>query len=567
MANEKKFCARCGALLVPGKRFCGQCGGALPESPLNTQSSPRADWQAEREAARAASSVGSNAAKPVRRTGVLVLVIVLAIVLIGGGVAAYILWPRAVPPIASPTPPSPTAPSPTAPSPTSSPTIPIPSSSFSPSPSPSTSSPPSPSSTSPSPTNIPSPTPTKTPTPILFPTSNPTKTPSPTPATPRPSDTSPTPTASPSSTVSAEILLLEDFSKESSGWSIDTVGEATMAYRDGKYEIVVTPTNWMAWGRPDKNFSNFRADVEANLASGPDLAEYGFLLRYLDADNYYEFTVATDGTYRFGKTIDGQWETLVNWTDSDAIRQGRESNKITAICMGDLIALAVNGQPLREISDSSLTSGDLCLYAGTFAEGEASVLFDNVRVTSAPAPGKIISEIFSDPNSGWPEQDQADRKLFYADGLYQIQVLQKDWMAWATVKPPLQDFYAEVLARPLEVEGTAEYGLLFHTVDDTTFYEFRLSTTGEYSLARQMGGAWEILIDWTASTAIRSGLNENRLRLVCLGDSISLSVNGTFLEIIQDDALPEGKIGLFAGIIGAGQTTIGFDNLNVWELR
>lgn len=361
--------------------------------------------------------------------------------------------------------------------------------------------------------------------------------------------------------------MLEDFSNESSGWSLSAVGEATKAYRDGKYEIIVTPTNWMAWGRPDKSFSNFRADVEANLASGPDLAEYGFLLRYLDAGNYYEFTVATDGTYRFGKSIDGQWETLVDWTDSAAIRQGPGSNKITAICMGDLIALAVNDQPLREISDSSLTSGDLCLYAGTFTEGEATVLFDNVRVTSAPAPGKIISEIFSDPNSGWPKQDQADRKLFYADGLYQIQVLQKDWMAWATVKPPLQDFYAEVVARPLDVVGTAEYGLLFHTVDDTTFYEFRLSTTGEYSLARQMDGAWEILIDWTASTAIRSGLNENRLRLVCLGDSISLSVNGTFLEIIRDDALPEGKIGLFAGTIGAGQTTIGFDNLNVWELR
>ena len=361
--------------------------------------------------------------------------------------------------------------------------------------------------------------------------------------------------------------MLEDFSNESSGWSVVTQSDVTKSYRDGKYEIIVTPTNWMAWGRPNKNFSDFRADGEANLAAGPDLAEYGFLLRYLDSANYYEFSVATDGTYRFGKYVDGQWETLVDWTDSEAILQGQGSNKITAICMGDLIALAVNGQPLREINDSSLSSGDLCLYVGTFTEGEARVLFDNVRVTRAPAPRKIISETFSDPNSGWPEQDQTDRKLSYTDGLYQIQVLQDDWMAWATVNPSLQDFYAEVLARPLKIEGTAEYGVLFHYVDDANFYEFRLSTAGEYSLARQMDGNWKILIDWTSSSAILSGIKENLLRVACLGDSISLSVNGTFLEVVRDDAFPEGKIGLFAGTMGAGKTTIGFDNLNVWDLR
>jgi hypothetical protein len=42
----------------------------------------------------------------------------------------------------------------------------------------------------------------------------------------------------------------------------------------------------------------------------------------------------------------------------------------------------VNGQQVLSATDSSLTSGDIGLIAGTYDEGNVDVLFDNLVVTS-----------------------------------------------------------------------------------------------------------------------------------------------------------------------------------------
>jgi cytoskeletal protein RodZ len=200
MAQELKYCTRCGATLQLGKRFCGQCGAPVPGETAGSLSPERPDWQAEREASRVQSTLPAMVPiqpKPGRKKGSLVaLWVVLAVILVGGAIASYVYWPRAIPSLVSPTPTS--LPSPTS-SPSPSPSIPVPSHSSSSTPS------------------IPS-----SPTASLHPTLTPTQAPTPSSShTPTPSiipSASPNPSASPAANLN--ILLSEDFSNPNlrTGW-------------------------------------------------------------------------------------------------------------------------------------------------------------------------------------------------------------------------------------------------------------------------------------------------------------------------------------------------------------
>jgi hypothetical protein len=65
---------------------------------------------------------------------------------------------------------------------------------------------------------------------------------------------------------------------------------------------------------------------------------------------------------------------------SDAIIQGNVANRITADCIGNTLTLYVNDTQLLSVQDTSLSSGDVGLIAGTFDTPGTDIHFDNFIV-------------------------------------------------------------------------------------------------------------------------------------------------------------------------------------------
>jgi hypothetical protein len=105
-------------------------------------------------------------------------------------------------------------------------------------------------------------------------------------------------------------------------------------------------------------------------ANGKD----GYALR-VSGDGYYGIHIVSDG-----------FEALVDWTASDAIRQGNATNHLRAVCDGPDLVLFVNGELVAEASDTTFAEGDIALSATTFEAETTEVLFDNVVVSRADAP-------------------------------------------------------------------------------------------------------------------------------------------------------------------------------------
>jgi len=184
---------------------------------------------------------------------------------------------------------------------------------------------------------------------------------------------------------SGAVIFTDDFSNSSSGWPIDSFPEGSTGYYNGQYRITVLETDYAVWSSSGAgDYSAVAVEVDAVKLGGPDENEFGILCRFLDNNNFYAATIASDGYFFVWRRINGgDWE-LVGMESgdySDAIRTGTQSNRIRLECVDSAISLYANGALLIQVFDSSLTTGDVGLYAGSFDVGGVDVLFDNFVVS------------------------------------------------------------------------------------------------------------------------------------------------------------------------------------------
>ncbi len=195
------------------------------------------------------------------------------------------------------------------------------------------------------------------------------------------------PTAAPAAPAAAapnlQVLFQDDFSNPKSGWDTMKEKDATIAYEDGRYHIWLNYPHTTIWANPNLHFGDVRVEVDAVKVGGPDNNQFGVICRYQDADNFYFLIVSSDGYYGIGKNANGKQTLLTNGGDmafSAAVPKGHAAVHLRADCVGDNLALFVNGQPLATVKDDAFSDGDVGLIVGTFEEPGADLLFDNFAV-------------------------------------------------------------------------------------------------------------------------------------------------------------------------------------------
>ncbi|MGQ9626228.1 MAG: hypothetical protein ACUVV0_04900 [Anaerolineae bacterium] len=176
------------------------------------------------------------------------------------------------------------------------------------------------------------------------------------------------------------LVYEDDFSSQDSGWD-DAFDKYTMKQYGGfKYHITISAPNLFAWGLANRDLADFVLQVEAAHEEGAYNNSYGILFRFQDEKNFYRFDVSGDGFYLLSKFVNGQWENLVDWTESEHIKKGHSTNFLKVSCLGPRISVYVNGELLAEVEDSTFQQGDIGFFAGTFGEPQVHISFDNLKV-------------------------------------------------------------------------------------------------------------------------------------------------------------------------------------------
>ena len=181
---------------------------------------------------------------------------------------------------------------------------------------------------------------------------------------------------------SAEVLFADDFSDPSSGWDRIQADEGVTDYANGRYRIFVNQPQHDYWANPGRSFGDVRVEVDATKAGGPDDNDFGLICRYQDTGNFYAFLISSDGYFAIMKVSQGNSEML--GTDgmelAEAVRKGGTTNHIRGDCVGNQLTLHVNGQRVHSVNDSTFSSGDVGLLAGTYGESGTDIHFDNFFV-------------------------------------------------------------------------------------------------------------------------------------------------------------------------------------------
>lgn len=183
-------------------------------------------------------------------------------------------------------------------------------------------------------------------------------------------------------TRSGEVLLQDDFSDITSGWTRLLDEKGFMDYYDSGFRIWVNTAGYNYWSTSGHQFQDVRIDVDAARLAGPLENRFGVICRYQDINNYYFFIISSDGYMGMGKVVNGITSLLGQdmMIYNPAILTGVAPNHLQAQCLGDTLTFFVNGLPAGIAVDPDFKSGDIGLVAGAFNEVGVDILFDNLIV-------------------------------------------------------------------------------------------------------------------------------------------------------------------------------------------
>lgn len=395
----------------------------------------------------------------------------------------------------------------------------------------------------------------------------------------------------------------DNFRRESDAWYTGEDEDAAHFFESGTYHIRVDSKSLLSWSLGDvTDLADFYLEVDAFYVAGPQNNESGVVFRHLDDDNFYLFGVGNDGLYSLRKKVDGEWQDLQEWTESDAILgEERSVNTLGILAQGEQIHLLINDEVVASVSDDQFSSGNIGLAAGAFDEGGVEIAFDDLRIwtigadinspdlttpepDATPEPIDVadrLAEIrdtdvtFSDEfrrdNGEWFTESDDDVTYEYAGRTLHIIVNSENRLGWtfnSTIDElAAVDYLVEVDVEQVAGPADAELGLIFRFVDEENFYFFAVSNLGTYSLWKLVDNEWEAILDWTETDALQTDAEAiNRLSVLTEGSQITLLANDVALAQLEDDTFATGTVGLMVGTFDEVGVDVAFDNLDLWVL-
>ncbi len=178
-------------------------------------------------------------------------------------------------------------------------------------------------------------------------------------------------------------VLFEDyFEPPDSGW-IEWDGDTTrIEFISGDMQISLFEANYFEWNNPGLWFTDVILSAFVHIDEPVGDASFGLICRYQDIDNFYGLEVSEDGYFWIFKYVAGEYEVIDEWYGTDLFPSSG-SFEIFASCIGDELALAVDGTVLISVNDNSFLDGDVGVIAETWDLGGFTVSFEDFIVFSA----------------------------------------------------------------------------------------------------------------------------------------------------------------------------------------
>ena len=202
------------------------------------------------------------------------------------------------------------------------------------------------------------------------------------------------------------------------------------------------------------------------------------------------------------------------------------------------------------------------------SEGRVTIDYETAPVGSAPSDvptaGQVLyQDDFSSTSTGWAWNGD-DGSIRYGNGGLEFEVRSPEIIIWSVTGNSYGDVIIEADTYVLQAAGDGDFGLICRYVDGDNYYGLEISEDGYYSIWKYSGGEYASLLDWKSTTLVDTS-RSMKISASCVGDRLSLYLDGQLLAEVQDSDFSSGDAGLLTGTWDNAPITIGFDNLVVRE--
>jgi hypothetical protein len=243
----------------------------------------------------------------------------------------------------------------------------------------------------------------------------------------------------------------DNFNSNANGWSLDNVDNYTSSISNGKLNINRKKDGGIFISRHINIDTSKDFIIETSMSREKSGASglYGLTFGRKNSSNEFTFLISTNGSYMFRKFDNNQYNKIIPFTSSSAIKTGiGQKNKIKIVKSGKLLRFYINGQYMNEAPFENFF-GDKLGYT-VYYEQKISVDYLDVKYQTNSyndPPLVVITEPDVDLKRGFKivktKKIPVRGKVTDKDGIYEVLINGVD----ATVKED-GTFYANV---PLKI--------------------------------------------------------------------------------------------------------------------
>lgn len=185
-----------------------------------------------------------------------------------------------------------------------------------------------------------------------------------------------------------------------------------------------------------------------------------------------------------------------------------------------------------------------------------------------PKSGEILFQDDFSSRGSWDTWNDAQSIVDFSSGGLQFFVNHTNYDYWSILNHYFADTSIQVDATRMSGPVDNKYGIVCRYQNSENFYQFLVSSDGYFGIVKIVNGEKSLLssnqLEYDEVIVSDDG-SFNQIQAVCLGSSLTLSVNGVLLASAFDMDLDDGKVGLWAGTNGEQAVDILFKNFQVSE--
>lgn len=189
--------------------------------------------------------------------------------------------------------------------------------------------------------------------------------------------------------------------------------------------------------------------------------------------------------------------------------------------------------------------------------------------SACDSPVSLFNDDFNGAQDcGWATYSRGGGAASIENASMRITANQPGQLWWTNPGRMFDDVIITAEARQVSGPNDNAYGLICRYQNEANFYVFLISGDGYYTIGKYQSGTENVTYltengQFQPSDAIHTGVATNEMRASCVGNQLSLEVNGTPLVSVTDPTFVTGDIGVAAGTLVAGTVVVEFDNVKV----